>query len=431
MTLFHELTLREPAERRGWNASLTTRVAMSGGTIYLLLIGANLATPLYPYLREQMHLSSWATSVTFTAYVLSLIVGLLLASHWSDYMGRRAVLVAAVVAGLGGGVAFTFATGLGGLVLGRALQGIGVALATGASAAAVRDLLPESPDVATRVTLLSSAGGVASGPLVGGWLSSWGHPVLVPFGVHIVSLVLVLVPLVLLNARPAAASVDPERRIRVLMPLRPTAPREAKRIFLLCSAMGFLSFATFGFFLSLAPSYYAGVLGSSRMMIGLLAALVLGSSAIAQVITVKPQHRGFLGLLAMTGGLALIASVGRHSAPVLLLGAVVVGLGQGTAFRTLFTYMSASVARSRHATTISLMYVITYLGSAVPILLLGLAIDRFGADDAVPAFLWGLVGMAIVLGLWTRFEPEPPRYVEVSVPESSLDQPMGDNPPRL
>lgn len=431
MTLFHEFALKEPPQRRGWNAPLRIRVALAGFTIYLLLIGANLATPLYPYLREQMHLTSAATSLAFVAYVIALIAGLLCASHWSEHMGRRAVLVASVLVGLAGALVFTFAAGLTGLVVGRLLQGAAVALATGASAAAVRELLPESPDAATRITLLSSSGGVASGPLLGGWLSTLGHPVLVPFVLHVVSLVAVIVPLVLLKARPASQRPVGPRRVRALMPLRPTPPREAKRIFFLCSLTGFLSFATFGFFLSFAPAFYSPLLGSSRIMTGVLAALVLGSAAVAQLVTLRPRHRGAGGLALMAAGLALVAALGHESRLALLAGGVLTGLGQGTAFRTLFTYMSASVPRSRHATTISLMYVITYLGSAVPILLLGAAIDRFGIVAAVTVFLAALVAMAAVLAVWTRFEPEPPQYVEVRVPEADVDHKMGEEPPHL
>ncbi|GAA1349607.1 MFS transporter [Falsarthrobacter nasiphocae] len=431
MTFFHELTLREPARRRGWDAPLGLRVALSGFTIYLLLIGANLATPLYPYLREQMGLSSTATTVTFATYVISLIVGLLCASHWSEYMGRRAVLVAAVAAGIVGAVIFGTATGLEGLVGGRLFQGIGVALATGASAAAVRDLLSDSPDAATRITLLSSAGGVASGPLLGGWLSTLGDPVLLPFGLHLVSLGLVLVPLLLLNARPAPQRPGEGPRARVLMPLRPTPPGEARRIFYLTSFTGFLSFCMFGFYLSLAPGYFAGVLGSSRIMTGVLAATVLGSSAVAQLVTLRPKHRGAGGLLLVAAGLAVVLLWGRQSAALLLTGSVLLGLGQGVAFRTLFTYMSASVPRSRHATTISLMYVITYMGSAVPIIALGAAIDAWGSAAAVPPFIAGMCVAALLLAAWTRFEPEPPRYVEVSVLESDVDRSMGDEPPHV
>lgn len=431
MTLIHELTLREPPVRRGWDAPLGLRVALAGLTIYLLLVGANLATPLYPHLREQMHLSATDTSVAFTAYVLSLIVGLLCASHWSDHMGRRAVLVTSVVIGLAGALVFMFAGGLSGLVLGRALQGIAVSLATGSSAAAVRELLADAPETATRVTLLSSSGGVASGPLLGGWLSGLGDPVLVPFWTHVVSLVLVLVPLIILNARPARQRVDEHgRRIRVLMPLRPTPPKEAKRIFFLTSATGFLSFCMFGFFLSLAPSYYAGVLGSSRMMIGVMAALVLGSSAVAQLMTIKPKHRGFVGLCAMTLGLGIVLLWGAESRAALFAGSVLAGLGQGTAFRTLFTHMAASVPLTRHATTISLMYVITYLGSALPILALGQAIDHWGRG-VVPAFIGAMTLAAAILALWTRFEPEPPKYVHVEVLESEVENQMADEPPHV
>ncbi|MCB8799110.1 MFS transporter, partial [Escherichia coli] len=84
------------------------------------------------------------------AYVFSLIAGLLAAGHWSDHIGRRAALLIAVLLGLAGGVLFGAAQDLLSLSLGRALQGLGVALATGASSAALRELLPSRPEWASR-----------------------------------------------------------------------------------------------------------------------------------------------------------------------------------------------------------------------------------------------------------------------------------------
>ncbi|MCG2932172.1 hypothetical protein KZ301_26445, partial [Escherichia coli] len=69
--------------------------------------------------------------------------------------------------GLAGTLVFGTADDLLGLCAGRGLQGASVALATGASAAALRELLPSKPEWASRFTLLASSGGVAVGPAIG------------------------------------------------------------------------------------------------------------------------------------------------------------------------------------------------------------------------------------------------------------------------
>ncbi len=169
MTVFSELRMRPaPATTTGWDASVTARLVLAGAVIFTLLVGANLATPLYPLLQAELGLSPLDVTAAFTSYVLALVATLMVAGHWSDHIGRRAALILAVVAGLAGGWLFAEAQNLAGLCAGRALQGIAVALATGASAAALRELLPSRPEWASRFTLLASAGGVAAGPVIGG-----------------------------------------------------------------------------------------------------------------------------------------------------------------------------------------------------------------------------------------------------------------------
>ena len=142
MTVFSELRMRPAtADRWGWDASTTARLVMAGVVIFTLLVGANLATPLYPLLQAKLGITALDVTVAFSAYVLALVATLILAGHWSDHIGRRAALVLAVLVGLAGGLVFATADSLVALCAGRALQGVAVALATGASSAALRELL--------------------------------------------------------------------------------------------------------------------------------------------------------------------------------------------------------------------------------------------------------------------------------------------------
>ncbi len=187
MTVLSELRMRPVTAERwgGWDASTTARLVLAGGVvIFTLLVGANLATPLYPLLQARIGMSSLGVTVAFSSYVLALVAVLMVAGHWSDHIGRRAALVLAVLVGLAGGVIFANADTLITLSLGRALQGVAVGLATGASSAALRELLPQRPDWASRFTLLSSAGGVAAGPAIGGLLSLLPDPTRTPYYVH-------------------------------------------------------------------------------------------------------------------------------------------------------------------------------------------------------------------------------------------------------
>ena len=400
MTVFSELRMR-PAAAGGWawDASTRARLVMAGVVIFTLLVGANLATPLYPLLQANLGIGSFGITVAFSAYVLALVSTLMLAGHWSDHIGRRAALLLAVVVGLAGGLVFANADTLAMLSAGRALQGVGVALATGASSAALRELLPARPDWASRFTLLASAGGVAAGPAIGGLLSLLPGPTTTPYYVHSLVLIAMLVPLYLLKARPAIQSAVGPQPLKVLAPRRPSVSSEARGAFWLASAVGFLSFTVFGFCLSLAPGYFAQIVDAdSRPLIGVLAGITLGASAASQLLGVRGRFVVPAGLGVLGVSVLLIAAAAAWSSPWLLIAAsVAAGAGQGVSFRTVFNDVAAKVEASRHAQIISTVYVITYLGSALPVVGLGLATAAFGLQAAVAGFVVLCALLAFVL----------------------------------
>ena len=404
MTVFSELRMRPAtAASSGWNASTTARLVISGAAIFLLLVGANLATPLYPLLQANLGLSSLEVTAAFASYVLALVGTLLLAGHWSDHIGRRAALLVAVLTGLAGGWIFAEAASLAALCAGRALQGMAVALATGASAAALRELLPSRPEWASRFTLLASSGGVAAGPVIGGLLSLLPGPTTAPYVVHSLLLAGLLVPLYLVRARPAIMAPAVSRPMHALAPRRPSVSRQARGAFWLASAVGFLSFAVFGFSLSLAPGYFAQVLGTeSRPLIGVLAGLPLAASALSQLVTVRGRLTLPAGLAVLGVSVMLLGAAGAWHSPLLLVAAAIAaGLGQGLAFRIVFNDVADRVEPARHAQIISTVYVITYLGSAVPVLGLGWASAAFGMAPAVQGFVLLCGAAALGLSAWT------------------------------
>ena len=405
MTVFSELRMRPApaAVSAGWDASITARLVMAGTVIFVLLVGANLATPLYPLLQAELGLSTLGVTAAFASYVLSLVVTLMLAGHWSDHIGRRAALILAVITGLAGGWVFAGAETLGALCAGRALQGIAVALATGASAAALRELLPSRPEWASRFTLLASSGGVAAGPVIGGLLSLLPGATTAPYYVHSLVLAALLVPLYVLRARPAINPPGPSRPLKALAPRRPSVSREARGAFWLAAGVGFLSFAVFGFCLSLAPGYFAQVLQTdSRPVVGILAGLTLASSALSQLLTLRGHYMVPAGLAVLGVSVLLLGAAGAwHSPAVLIAAAIAAGVGQGIAFRTVFNEVAARVEAARHAQIVSTVYVITYLGSAVPVLGLGWAAGVVGLPAAVAGFVVLCGGAALILSAVT------------------------------
>lgn len=402
-----DTTRATPSTRRahrphsGWDAPTRVRITLTAASIFVLLVGANLITPLFPLFSARLGLTTSDVTLAFVAYIVPLVVGLPIVGHWSDHYGRRAVMAVAVVVALLGTAAFVTAQSLGALVLGRALHGAAVALATGTAAASLRDLLRERSELATALTLLSSAGGVAAGPFIGGLLSQFGDPMHTPYLVHGAAVVVLLGLLIAVKPLPPVAPPPADHpRWLTLMPAMPRVSATTRRIFTLAAATGFLSFAVFGYFLAIAPGRYADLLGGSRLMAGMLATIALGSSAAAQLAPIRGAHKAAAALTLMTGGLALAFFADHaHTAPALVVAGFLIGGGQGVAFRTLFATMSALTPPREVARSVSLMYVVTYCGSAIPVLVLGMAIDHFGADTPVGVYFVATIVMAALLAL--------------------------------
>ncbi|MCC3772793.1 MFS transporter, partial [Streptomyces sp. UNOC14_S4] len=191
----------------------STAATRSGGrfwavayTLLLLLTGTNIPTPLYRGFQEKFGFSPLTVTLVFAVYVAALVPSLLLCGPLSDAVGRRAVLVPAVVVAALGSMAFALATDVGWLFGARLLQGLAVGAASGALTAALNETEPAGDRRrAALVSTVASVGGLGTGPLLGGILAQYApFPSTLPFVVEVVLLVPALVAVLLLpTTRPA------------------------------------------------------------------------------------------------------------------------------------------------------------------------------------------------------------------------------------
>ncbi|GAA2233589.1 MULTISPECIES: MFS transporter [Kitasatospora] len=389
-----------------WNAVRGIRVGLVAGALLFLLIGANLATPIYPVLQQRLGLTALDTTILFTIYVFALVPVLAAVGHWSDHLGRRAMILPAVALAAGGDALFATAGSFGQLAAGRAVQGIAVGLSTGAAGAALGDLLPEHQTLAAKLTLACSAGGVALGPVVGALLAGGSNPLLTPFLVHALALLALCVPLAVVHPRMPGGLRPESAPPRITTPahLRPkrlALPARGRREFLLAAGAGFVSYAVFGVYLSLAPAFSAKVLHTSSHLTGaVVAALLLGSSAAAQLLVPPTADRLViaLGMTGLAAGLGMVVAAGYTGTPALLfIGSVLGGACQGVAFRSLFTTAVAAMDPERRGSELSTLWVIIYLGSSLPIVGVGALVRSYGLLPSVSGFV-GLAAAAC-LGL--------------------------------
>ena len=105
----------------------------------LIAASSSAVTPLYRLYQASMHLTPFWITVVFATYVASLLAALLTVGGLSDYVGRRPVILAALLLNAVAMVLFAEAREVGQLILARAVQGLSVGVGTTALGAAILD----------------------------------------------------------------------------------------------------------------------------------------------------------------------------------------------------------------------------------------------------------------------------------------------------
>src|SRR4051794_6610689 len=111
-----------------------------------MLAASAVPSPLYRIYQAEFGFSSGVLTAIFGVYALALLVALLVVGALSDHIGRRPVLVVALLLLAGSMVLFLAADGVGWLMAARVVQGLATGALTGTLGAALLDLQrPERP----------------------------------------------------------------------------------------------------------------------------------------------------------------------------------------------------------------------------------------------------------------------------------------------
>jgi MFS family permease len=307
------------------------------GTIFLawlwLMAGANLAAPLYQRYAEQFGFPAIVLTTVFATYAVTLVLTLLTCGRVADRLGRRPVIASGLGVGILALLVFAAAGSPVWLYVARALQGIAVGLVSGPATAALVELDPD-PERGRPALLagLAQAIGSGMGPLLAGVLAEFAPaPLHLPFlvGAVVTGAWLVMVWLV---PEPGERSQEPWRM------QWPRVPQAIRRDFWRLGLTGGLVWASLALYLSVVPSYVAELLSTSNLaLIGANSSLACFASALTQVVAQRrptPRHlTQSVGLLALSTGLVLlVVSAGVNLLLLVLLAAVVIGVGHGATF---------------------------------------------------------------------------------------------------
>ncbi len=365
-----------------------------GTLLAFFLAAASAPSPLYAVYQRLWHFSPVVLTEVYAVYALGALLALLTTGRLSDHLGRRPVLMAALVIQMAGMAAFIAARGVGMLFVGRVLQGIGTGIASGAISAWLLDLQPApNPRLGSIVGGISPMAGLAIGALVSGLLVQYGpDPQQLVFW-----LMLVIYALALPAAIVMPDPVQPAPGWLQSMSPQVGVPPAARPQFTAMAPSLVAIWALAGLYLSLGPSLAIALLRTESHVAGGLVILALmggGTIASALVRTAEPRALVVKGslLLVMGVGLTLLA-VAFHFAPGLYAGSFIAGLGFGPAFSGIFRTLAPLAPPDRRSALVSSIYLAIYVSFSIPAILAGIAVGRFGLINTALGF--GLVVMAL------------------------------------
>ncbi len=390
-------------------------------TMFILLTGTNLPTPLYHGYEQIFGHSALTTTLIFAAYVAALVPSLLIAGPLADSVGRRVVLLPALLMAVAGTLTFLLAGDTFWLFLARIMQGVAIGAASGALTASLSELEPTgNRRRAALVTTAVSLGGLGAGPLTAGVLAQYAPaPYAAPF----------ILEIVLLSPAFVFMMLMPDKTTRTpWQPSRPSIPARLRRVFIMSGTANFLAFSVIGLFLSLVPAYVVKLSGlNNQAVAGATVTLMLACSIAAQIAgygksSFKLQ---FAGLAVFVPGLIMLILAGAlMSLPLLITSAIAAGIGHGFVFLGGMTEINSLAPENRRAETISAFYVIIYLGVGGPVIGAGLLATMLGSLLAVQIFAGLIIPIALFAMaalVFNQRASEEPLPVECHVQQRGCD----------
>ncbi|MFE4170446.1 MFS transporter [Streptomyces sp. NPDC056909] len=367
------------------------------------MAGTTLPTPLYGLYREQLGFSELLVTVVFAVYAIGVISALLVAGDYSDEAGRRPVLLTALALSAASALCFLLEGGLPLLFTGRLLSGLAAGLLSGTATATVLELA--APGHEARAGFAATAanmGGLGCGPLLSGLLAQYAPwPLRLPFLTHL-ALVAVACVLTLFLRETVPHPVRWPR----LRPQGLTVPPEVRGVFAPSSLAAFAGFALMGLFTAVTPAFLSQTLGEHNLAVsGAVVFSLFLASTVGQALLTRVGVRRALpgGCLVLVIGLLLVgASLAAESLPLLVLGALCGGLGQGLAFRAGVAAVSGAAPPEHRGGTISAFFVVAYLGISLPVVGVGALTLWLGLKNAGLVFTVCVVALTAGVGLHLR-----------------------------
>ncbi|AVQ37068.1 MFS transporter [Staphylococcus kloosii] len=368
----------------------------------IVMMGTTLPTPLYPLYSNVFQLSPLMITVIYAVYAVGVIGGLLVFGQLSDRIGRRYVLIPGIILSIISAIVFLFASNVGLLLLGRVVSGLSAGLFTSTATTTIVNLAPDdkknqASTIASSVNML----GLGFGPLLCGVLAQY-----LPYALHlvfIVDIVLLIPAFIGIWLMPEPIKDKQSFRIKVQ---KLSVPSNIRGTFIYAVIPVFVGFSMLGLFTAISPNFLGEILNiQNKAIIGLTVFLVFCASTVGQLLFKQKSDYSvlMLGSATLIVGVILVGiSLLLSSYVLLLIGAIVSGLGQAFSFRAGLSTVNSVSPQDKQAEITSTFFTIAYIAISIPVvgvglLQLGLAIQGAGLTFSIIVVLLAIISLVLLL----------------------------------
>jgi len=374
------------------------RVWRIWSVLVLFALGTSLITPLIPLYQDELGFSDTVVTLFLGCYVAALVPSMLTLGQVSDRIGRKGVLLGALLTLAVAQTILVAEPGLEGLLVARAIQGFATGAFFGTCTAFIVDAAPQGRrGFVSAVASVSVRLGLGLGPGIGGVIAQYAaRPLRLPFELHLVALAAAMV---IVATLPETVTV----RTRRPLTLRLEVPAAERAVFWRVLVPSGALFSLFdGTALSLIPVFLVRTLDvHNYALVGAAGFLVLVSGAISQLLLphIDPARAIGWGLAAAAiASLGVVAAAPASSAVLALVSVSATGAAAGLVFKGGIDLCTQIAPVQDRGKLLSAYYVACYLGGfSVPLLVIGVLSDTIGLTGALAC----LSGVGALGASWT------------------------------
>jgi predicted MFS family arabinose efflux permease len=370
-------------------AFVGTAIAYAG-----LYLAAGAPSPLFVLYQQQWGFPAGLLTIAFAAYAIALVAALVIAGSLSDFVGRRPVLIGALIVEFGAMAMFLVAPNIGWVIAARVVQGLATGAATSTFSASLLELAPaKAKKLGAIIGGAAPAGGLGIGALLAGFAVQYSRSA---SALVFVSLAVVM----LLGVVVAIFSNETVTRqpggLRSLAP-RVVVPVAARREFAGTIPVLLAAWMFSALFIGLAPTIVNGIFDiHSGVVEGATVFVAPGFAAASGFVLGRfaPRTVLFVGGITVAAGMAIVvAGIAFQVLPLLWIGGIVGGFGFGASFSGTLRLLGPFAAAHQRAELFAAVFLVAYLSFGLPAIVVGQLVAPLGLLTTVVGF--GVVTLVV------------------------------------